>query len=366
MLNDWKGKVMENALWEGRRLVACEVAEDYDTEKRIRMASYRGELRCPDEGCCSPILKYCHGEIMEPYFAHRENTNCDYVLFEKNAGVFHGLRVLLYEHFKACDYPVEMEKKVLPHHYSHLYFEWEDGRKAAIEIGTKSTNVNDVVKLQEAYDEAGIEMIWLVADQPGKTISEDHTYFLKRFCLNESHKKDLIVIGYDGKYVTQYREDPNSYLVDGQEMVSENYPKLFSYEAYLSDLYFEEDELTTRGFEESYEAFLEEKQMAFAVYKAQVEEEKAYLIRQYEVLRKDREIEDTRLYADGTWGEDYESRRQSVLAAIDQQERQVLDATGTRWGRCEFCGEVKEAAEFTSLGGRGRINLGRCKGCREE
>jgi hypothetical protein len=124
--------------------------------------------------------------------------------------------------------------------------------------------------------------------------------------------------------------------------------------------------LTTRGFEESYYAFLEEKQLAFAVYKAQVEEEKAYLIRQYEVLRKDREIQDTRFYADGTWGEDYESRRQSVLAAIDQQERQVLDATGTRWGRCEFCGEVKEEAEFVSLGGRGRVNLGRCKGCREE
>lgn len=357
--------IMENALWEGRRLAACEVAEDYETEKQIRMASYRGELRCPDEGCCSPILRYCHGEIREPYFAHRDNGECDYVLFEKNAGVFHGLRVLLYEHFKACDYPVELEKKVLPHHYSHLYFEWEDGRKTAIEIGTKNTNVNDVAKLQEAYTEAGIQVVWLVADQPGKTITEDHTYFLKRFCLNESHKKDLIVIGYDCKHITQYREDPNSYLVDGQEMVSESYPKLFSYEAYLSDLYFEEGELTTRGFEASYDAFLEEKQVAFAVYKEQVEEEKEYFRRQYEVLRRDREIQDTRLYADSAKAEDYESRRQSILDVIDQQERQVLDAFGNRWGRCEFCGQVKEGAEFVSLGGRGRVNLGRCKGCRE-
>lgn len=356
---------MENALWRGGRLVACEVAEDYATEKKIRLASYRGELRCPDEGCCSPVLKYCHGEIREPYFAHRDNGECDYVLFEKNTGVFHGLRVLLYEHFNACDYPVELEKKVLAHHYSQLYFAWEDGRKTAIEIGTKSTNIHDVIQLQEAYEEAGIQMVWLVADQTGKNISEEHTYFLKRFCLNESLKKDLIVIGYDGKHVTQYREDPNAYLVDGHEMVSENYPKLFSYEAYLSDLYFEDEVLTTRGFEEAYYMFLEEKQLAFAAYTEQVEAEKEYFQRQYEALRRDREIVDTRLYADETGGEDYETRRQSVLAFIDQQERQVLDAWGNRWGRCEFCGEVKEASEFTSLGGRGRINLGRCQNCKE-
>ena len=76
---------MENAIWNGESLVAYEVAEDYEVEKQVRMASYRGELRCPDEGCLSPILKYCHGEIREPYFAHRDNAECDYVLFEKNA-----------------------------------------------------------------------------------------------------------------------------------------------------------------------------------------------------------------------------------------------------------------------------------------
>lgn len=356
---------MENAIWNGRTLVACEVAENYEEEKEVRKASYSGELRCPDEGCLSPILKYCHGEIREPYFAHRDNAECDYVLFEKNAGVFHGLRVLLYEHFKACDYPVRMEIKVLPHHYSHLYFEWEDGTKTAIEIGTKATNVNDVEKLQEEYDRAGIQVIWLVADQPGKVITEDHTYFMKRFCLNESEKKDLIVVGYDGKHVTHYREDSNSYLVDGQEMISENYPKLFSYEAYVSDLYFEDGVLTTRGFEDEYNAFIEEKQLAFAVYKEQVEEEKEYLRKQYETLCKDREIRDSRVHVREAAGEDYQSRKDSILQYMNQQERPVLDASGERWIRCEFCGEVKEVSEFVSFGGRGRVNLGRCQGCKD-
>ncbi len=355
---------MENAIWNGVRLVACEVAQDYLQEKEIRKASYAGELRCPDEGCLSPILKYCHGEIKEPYFAHRDNADCDYLRFEKNAGVFRGLRVALYEHFKACDYPVHLEKKVLKHHYSHLLFEWEDGSRTAIELGTKTTNVRDVETIREQYMEEGIQVVWLVADQPGKTISEEHTYFLKRFCLNESAKKDLIVIGYDGKHVTQYREDLNSYMVDGQELVSENYPKLFAYEAHVSDLVFEDGELTTRGFEEEYTAFLAEKQLAFEVYKEQVEEEKIYLRRQFETLRSNREIKDTRVHVSGM-DDDYESRKVSVQDYMGQQERPVLDALGNRWVRCEFCGEVKEVAEFVSFGGRGRVNLGRCQGCKE-
>lgn len=356
---------MENAIWNGEGLVACEVARDYFREKAIREASYAGQLRCPDEGCLSPVLKYCHGEIREPYFAHRDNADCDYIRFEKTSGVFHGLRLALYEHFKACDYSVELEKKVLEHHYSHLFFEWEDGSRTAIELGTKATNVREVECLREQYAEAGIQVLWLVADQPGKSICEEHTYFLKRFCLNESVGKDLIVIGYDGKHVTQYREDPNSYIADGQEMMSENYPKLFSYETYIGDLYFENGQLTTRGFEAEYEAFLEEKQLAFAVYKEQLEEEKEYLHRQYEALRKGREIQDTRIYVnnEGTGG--FESGRQMILEAMNQQERPVLDEWGNRWVRCEFCGEIKEATEFVSFGGRGRVNLGRCQACKE-
>ena len=356
---------MENALWNGERLLAFEVAEDYYREKEVRKASYQGELRCPDPECKSPILKYCHGEIREPYFAHRDNAECDYVFFEKGAGVFHRLRLALYEHFRACDYPVQMEVKVLKHHYSHLLFEWEDGCRTAIELGTKSTNIKDVERINEEYQAAGISVIWLVVDEPGKAISEEHTYFLKRFCLNESANHSLLVLGYDGEHVTQYQENLNHYIVDGQEMVSDNYPRLFAYKAYLSDLYFENGALTARGFQETFEAFLEEKRLAFEAYKEQLEEEKEYFQRQYEALKKGREIRDTRLHAAEIGGEDYESRKQSILPLIDQQEQPVLDAKGNRWIRCEYCGQVKEASEFVSFGGRNHVNLGRCEACKE-
>ena len=105
--------------------------------------------------------------------------------------------------------------------------------------------------------------------------------------------------------------------------------------------------------------------VAFAVYKEQVEEEKEYLRKQYETLRKDREIRDSRVHVREAAGEDYQSRKDSILQYMNQQEQPVLDALGERWIRCEFCGEVKEVSEFVSFGGRGRVNLGRCQGCKD-
>lgn len=355
---------MENAIWNGERLLACEVAKDYFFEKKIRKASYQGELCCPDAGCKSPILKYCHGEIREPYFAHRDNAECDYIQFEKGNGLFHSLRLRLYEHFQACDYPVRMEVKALQHHYSHLLFEWEDGSRTALELGTKSTSIKEVEEINAEYEKAGIDVIWLVVDQPGKSIKEKHTYFLKRFCLNESKNKTLLVLGYDGKYATQYKEDKNNYMVDGQEVSLENYPNLFAYEVYLSDLYFEEGVLTTFGFRDAYDVFLEEKQHAYEVYKREHEEAKEYLQRQYEALQKDREIKVINHIVADTKSRDYEMRREAVMEYMNQQDRPVRDAHGMRWIRCELCGEVKEEAEFVSYGGPGHVNLGECKNCK--
>lgn len=354
---------MENALWNGERLLACEVAGDYYTEKKIRKASYQGELRCPDPECKSPILKYCHGEIREPYFAHRDKEECDYVFFERDNGVFHGLRLALYEHLRAFGYDVQMEAKVLKHHYSQLLFTWRDGSRTAVELGTKATNLKDVERINAEYEQGGIEVLWLVVDQPGKSVQEEHTYFLKRFCLNESVNGDLFVLGYDGKSVTQYREDPNVYEIDGKEVVLEEYPDIYECRGYVKDLLFEDGQLKLCGFEEAFEDFLEAKREAFWAYQDMLEQEKADLLRQYEILTMDREIKDNRLYAETSGSDDYESRKQSVLPFMGQQERPVLDAYGNRWAKCEVCGEIKEVAEFASFGGKGRVNIGRCEVC---
>ena len=80
---------MENALWNGKRLLATEIAEDYSLEKGVRKASGNKELRCPDPECQHPILRYCHGEVKDAYFAHCNNDSCDYAVFDKGNTQIH-------------------------------------------------------------------------------------------------------------------------------------------------------------------------------------------------------------------------------------------------------------------------------------
>lgn len=248
---------MENALWRGEKLIAFEVSKDYFQEKEIRRASQKGELSCPDPECKSKVLKYCHGEIKQPYFAHRDESDCDYQKYERTSGVFKRLRLALYEHFSMCDYPVEPEVKKLKHHYTHLYFEWEDGGKTAIEFGTRHTQLNEVEELNAEYKEAGIEPIWLVVDKSDKTIEEKHTYFLKRYCFNESVNKSLIVLDYDGKRVTQYKRVPMAkYKTDiGEYLV--DFQRMFAYQGHISELVFENGSLNIQGFDEAYAGLME-------------------------------------------------------------------------------------------------------------
>jgi len=271
---------MEHAIWKNEELTAFEVAEDYFFEKKVREASYRGELRCPDPECRNPILKYCHGEIREPYFAHRDMTECDYLEYEKSSGMFREIRRKLYEHFAGLNYPVAIEVKVLAHHYAPLLFTWEDGRRTALELGTKSMNVRDVEALNVEYKEKGFDVVWLVVDEPAHRVAEDHTYFMKRFCLNESNGNSLIVLGYDGNRVTQYKEDPNHYYENEKELVFSEYPRMFIKESYRSELCFEDGKLTLRGFEGQFAAYVEaRKQHAFGIFEEEIQEEEQEEVR---------------------------------------------------------------------------------------
>lgn len=58
-----------------------------------------------------------------------------------------------------------------------------------------------------------------------------------------------------------------------------------------------------------------------------------------------------------------EDFKRNLESNLSQQEKQVIDADGNRWIRCESCGKKAMAGEFVSYGGIGRINLGTCKDC---
>ena len=75
---------MERALWNETKLVAGEAAADFHLEKQVRRASTEGALVCPDPEC-GGILRYCHGEVKRPYFAHRgASASCGYAAYDKD------------------------------------------------------------------------------------------------------------------------------------------------------------------------------------------------------------------------------------------------------------------------------------------
>lgn len=53
----------------------------------------------------------------------------------------------------------------------------------------------------------------------------------------------------------------------------------------------------------------------------------------------------------------------NMADGFEQQETQITDENGTRWIKCEFCGKIAPAKEFSSYGGINHINLGTCVEC---
>lgn len=374
---------MENALWNGQLYTAAEVAESYELEKSIRKASGRKELKCPDVDCPSPILRYCHGEIKSAFFAHLDNCTCDYAEFDKeNTHLMRKVKRIIYDSFIAQGYDVQLEVKLLPRHYTHLLFNLPSGKRIAVELGTQRTTANRIDYLSAQYAAVGIDVKWIVISNFQTPVKENETFFIKRYILNESKRKDILVLNWDGSEITQYVVDPNKYLYRGNPLHSDNYPDIYSETADLSALILDNEELTIRGFHSRYDEWLVRKRAAFKKRMAQLAEEtalreKRMRERQEEYERHRREMASKEVtvpsYTDNSpnitfkpstsTSMSYEARRESILSRMDQQVSQVRDSTGARWIRCELCGSVETEDKFWSYGGANHVNLGTCYKC---
>lgn len=383
---------MENALWNGKLINASDVSYNYSFEKEVRKASGHKELRCPDPECQNSTLRYCHGEIKDAFFAHLNNEKCDYSLFDReNTQISRTIRRAIYDSFKKKGYQVNQEVKVLDHHYSHLLFILNNGEQVALEFGTSQTSANRVDSLTAEYKKKNIEVKWVVIGNKDTPIRESHTFFLNRYLLNESVRRDLVVIDSNGQEIAQSKVDPNKYIYNGETFHSVNYLDTYTEYSKLEDLTFEEKELTIPGFHERYNSWLSRKQLAFNKKIARMKDDyekrarESYLISikpKAELRTKDMQSigqppsmdisltsrTDTisKLQAANDQSEsfiDYEKRRSSILPLINQQNEQVRDKLGYRWVRCETCGAIETEDKFVTYGGLNHINLGICYNC---
>ena len=375
---------MEKAIWNGLTVIASDITQDYEKEKQIRKASGRKELHCPDPDCQHPVLRYCHGEKKVAFFAHLDNCQCDYADFDKeNTPLMREVKLKIFESFRSRGYHIQLDVKIIEQHYTHLLIILPDKSQIAIELGTQRMTANRMDYLTSKYKEKGILVRWLVISNAQDPVKESETFFMKRYQLNESTKKDVLILNWDGTKLTQHVEDKKEYTYKGRKIVSKNYPDIYSETGSLESLEIEDGELSIKGFHERFHLWLEKKQIAFQKKIQELEgQEKEYQKHaeekrlQWERNKAERE---KRLYQQHEQEKHFEEERhqpieykqkvdqssipESVLLQIEQQSEQVRDEYGCRWVKCEICGKIAQVSEFSSYGGFNHINLGKCNAC---
>lgn len=367
---------MNKAMWEGKTLIADEVAKEYEYEKQIRLASRAGDLLCIDHDCKNNILRYCHGDKRGAYFAHRSTDySCSYGEFDKeNTDNIRELTSKLKNVFESQGFKAEVEKKVFDRHYAHLVIK-KNALYTAIEIVDNRLSVEKANYLTNQY-ESIMNVAWIVIDDIENPILENRTYYAKRFLLNEGNGKNLVVVDYDCNRVNQYRCDFNDYrLENGSRYFAKK--ELFVIEGLVEDLIINDSGIRLDNFEINYKNWISNRNTIFQKEIKRIQQEKNERNKrrkkyEEELKRKLKErqqqaFENGRKLKEKNKLESEQEEKPDakdwirIRESLNQQETPVEDCNGNRWIKCKYCGKVAKAGEFKSYGGLGEINLGCCR-----
>lgn len=375
---------MEFALWNGEKISASEVSAEYSYEKQVRDVSSK-ELLCPDPNCANPILRYCHGDKKDAYFAHICNEDCDYGDYDRDTpSQIKLVCKRLYTHLASLGYNVQMEVKVLKHHYTHILITTDNNERVAIEFGNQRTSEKRIERITQEYKDEGISVHWIIVDKLDVPDGEDRVYCLKRYILNESPNRDLIIIEPETYKVGQYKIDEKRYWAAGREIYSANYPKTYTVESTLDDIVIENNELTLPGYIASYNTWFEKKNKQFLKKKEQLEkeaaEERKRQAERLEEIRQKQKEERAKRGQTFTYTPykpitlapvfqppkpeikaqlSYEERKAEVIRLFEQNLSEIVDSTGVRWFKCNTCQIIKEDPEFVYYKGL----TGLCREC---
>ena len=354
---------MERAIWNNTEILACKIAEKYEVEHEVRKASSAKLLRCPDKNCQQPVVRYCHGKKKEAYFAHLSNVECDYDKFATNSSKYKPIRIALYNYFSksVC---IELEQKVLPHHYSQLLFTFDNNSKLAIEFGDVNTLAKQIDTLEKEYKDANIFVQWIGVGETKCSLNERRTFWLQRHALNTSPDNQFLIINPKNLSIGQYRKDITEYSPEFR-----NYPDLYFKEEAIDSLKLTQNGITLAAFEESYNNWLDDKHDKYKKYitalqyKTNIERpnitttKKQYTPSQTTLQDFEEDIKPPTAIICNDFDE--------ILKNIDQQELQVRDRDDNRWIKCKCCGKVLTTGYFSEYGGaiHADLNLGICSEC---
>ena len=144
-------------------------------------------------------------------------------------------------------------------------------------------------------------------------------------------------------------DDDNTLLFHGADLSSE-YDKAWYEFRKKQDIEHDRRIRVQEEREAEHKKRLEEEQKLREEYERQKREREKLLIREREAAEaKKRRAQ--------------EEFARNMAEGFEQQDAPVFDADGNRWIKCEFCGKIAMAKEFTFYGGRGHLNLGTCSEC---
>jgi hypothetical protein len=155
----------------GEKVINC-FDGTYD-KSRLKEWSDKNILKCPD---CGGLYEYCHGEIVFPYFRHKEkNEDCDGQYSEPETEEHRNGKLLLYNWLQKLQNESVIENVKLEAYISEtkqrpdLYFEM-NGKRFVIEFQCTPI-ASEFLKRHELYDLGGISDIWILGHDNYKNTS---------------------------------------------------------------------------------------------------------------------------------------------------------------------------------------------------
>lgn len=146
----------------GNTIINC-FDEEYDKYK-LKIWSNENRLICPD---CGKPYEYCHGEIVSPYFRHKEKSlDCDEIYKEPEIDEHIKGKTTLYKWLLSISDECNLENIHLEHYIKEtrqkpdIYFE-QNGERYAIEYQCTPI-ATEFLKRRELYKLAGINDIWIL------------------------------------------------------------------------------------------------------------------------------------------------------------------------------------------------------------
>lgn len=197
----------------GNTIINC-FDEKYD-KYTLKHWSDKNRLICPD---CGKPYEYCHGEIVSPYFRHKEKTECDMLYHEPETEEHIKGKISLYswlldlqeqdviQNVKLESYILETRQR------PDLYFEY-NGDRYVIEYQC-SPIASEFLERRELYKLAKVKDIWILGTDKFINKSETKKWFKKKVI------EEYTNYYYDSIYNIFIFKSINDLKVDNKEMIN--------------------------------------------------------------------------------------------------------------------------------------------------